>query len=135
MSGSDTQEYHVDASSLAFSQERERDMVDLSAVHPKDVASLKVLCVDDDQVNILIISRLLTRLGIQAHNLRTLGDGDEVEPFLEKGDFEPDLILLDIIMRRVNGDVVRRELLFVCLCSIRMYPTIFSCIVKVNSRI
>src|SRR5262245_26389745 len=65
----------------------------------------RVLVVDDSQVNIHILTKLLEREG---HIVRTAQDG--VEALEAIAQEPPDLVLLDVIMPRKNGFEVCREL-------------------------
>jgi len=70
-----------------------------------DAASVKILVVDDNQQNVELLQAFLTSAG---YNVITALDGDEA---LEKAEAEdPDLILLDIMMPRVDGFRVCREI-------------------------
>lgn len=78
------------------------------SVVEKDFSKWKVLCVDDDATNRKIMQGMLVKIGFDRENLHLLEDGACV--VLENFDFEPDLILLDIVMFRENGDLTCRRL-------------------------
>lgn len=66
--------------------------------------NIRVLVVDDEEVVRRVSSRLLTKLGAR---VTTLTDGDEVLDAIVQADTEQDsydAVLLDVIMRRMNGD-------------------------------
>lgn len=70
---------------------------------------LHCLCADDEMVNRRLLARMLKALGCHA---TMLTDGDEVEPELTRlGAPNYDVVLLDIIMERTNGEQVCRQLL------------------------
>ncbi|MBF0533180.1 MAG: response regulator [Candidatus Omnitrophica bacterium] len=65
----------------------------------------KVLVVDDDKLNIVLMERRLTEKGYEVVLAR---DGDVALDKVEKE--HPDLMILDIEMPRVNGYLVLSEL-------------------------
>ncbi len=68
-------------------------------------ARSKILAVDDDAIDIAVIERLLSRKG---YDLRTAASGEEA---LEAAaDFQPDVILLDVIMSGISGYEVCRKI-------------------------
>ena len=76
----------------------------------KPFENLRILVVDDEEVVRRVSTRLLTKLGARVD---TLSDGDEVLSAVKQANQtnDPyDAILLDVIMRRVNGDIVVKEL-------------------------
>ena len=69
-------------------------------------ASARILVVDDSEINLRLMSRILRGAGFS--HIRTLSDGNGVlEMFAE---FDPDLILLDLHMPGKDGFEVLREL-------------------------
>ena len=78
---------------------------------PNDAAAswggspLKILLVEDDQVNITFGSALLRKLG---HTFIVATDGRECLAALEQGAF--DLVLMDILMPELNGEEVLCEI-------------------------
>ena len=69
------------------------------------MGKLKVLCVDDDNATVTIISAVLTKEG---YEVATALDGhDGLKKALE---MKPDLIILDIMMPDIDGYEVCRQL-------------------------
>ncbi|HEY7494574.1 MAG TPA: fused response regulator/phosphatase [Candidatus Tectomicrobia bacterium] len=70
---------------------------------PSDRAPLRILIVDDDATNRLILSAMLARDG---HTVLMAADGQEaIEVFTRE---QPDLVLLDVVMPNVDGYEVAR---------------------------
>jgi len=69
----------------------------------------KILVIDDDPVNVNLITRYLTMIGYQVFSA---GNGSEGLELLQK--HHPDLILLDVIMPGINGfqvcQIIRQQL-------------------------
>jgi PleD family two-component response regulator len=76
-----------------------------SAADSADVASARILLVDDNQQNIELLEAYLEEIGCE---LRKAFDGPEALADVEK--FPPDLILLDIMMPRMSGFQVCKKL-------------------------
>jgi len=72
----------------------------------KDQLRAKILIVDDEPGNILVLKRMLAAVGYQ--NVRSTTDGKEVADIYRS--FCPDLILLDIKMPGCDGFEVMKEL-------------------------
>jgi putative two-component system response regulator len=62
-------------------------------------ADARILVVDDEQANLLLIDRMLERAGYQ--NVRSTTDPEAVLGLVEE--FRPDLLLLDLKMPRLDG--------------------------------
>ncbi|GBG34445.1 Histidine kinase 3 [Hondaea fermentalgiana] len=61
--------------------------------------------VDDEPVNRMIMSRMLSKAGFQRRNIIAFADGDQVPLSLASGHkAEPDVCFVDIVMHRLNGD-------------------------------
>ncbi len=71
------------------------------------IADLVVLYVDDEAVNRNVGRRMLQHMGCRSVILE---DGVEVEPALMAPGAHFDVLLLDIQMRQINGDVVCQHL-------------------------
>jgi EAL domain-containing protein (putative c-di-GMP-specific phosphodiesterase class I) len=70
-----------------------------SAPSSSTVDSARILIVDDEEANLLVLRRMLERAG--QHNLMTVSDSSlAIERFLS---FEPDLVLLDLHMPHPDG--------------------------------
>jgi EAL domain-containing protein (putative c-di-GMP-specific phosphodiesterase class I) len=70
-----------------------------SAPSSSTVDSARILIVDDEEANLLVLRRMLERAG--QHNLMTVRDSSlAIERFLS---FEPDLVLLDLHMPHPDG--------------------------------
>ncbi len=65
----------------------------------------RILIVDDEEANVRLLERILGRAGYE--NLRGTTDAREVLPLLDE--FEPDLILLDLLMPQVDGFAVMEQ--------------------------
>lgn len=78
------------------------------AQEPFDLVELKgrkILLVDDDRMNLLILRRILHHEGY------VLADADSAEAALAKyDDFQPDLVLFDVVLPGMNGFEACREL-------------------------
>jgi response regulator RpfG family c-di-GMP phosphodiesterase len=69
-------------------------------------ADARILVVDDQDSNVLVLQRILERAGY--HHIRVTTDGHKVaEMFVE---FKPDLVLLDLHMPGIDGFEILREL-------------------------
>jgi signal transduction histidine kinase len=66
----------------------------------------RILIVDDEPANVRLLERMLTRAGYP--NLRVTTDPRQGEPFFVE--FQPDLVLLDLVMPQVDGFEVMRRL-------------------------
>ncbi len=77
----------------------------------KELSGLSVLVVDDCRIARSFIRTCLTRLGVQVHEAE---DGDEALEFLKVGEHPVHMVITDLNMKRMNGDVlclhIRREL-------------------------
>jgi putative two-component system response regulator len=72
----------------------------------RGIAEARILIVDDEQDNILLLSRILESEGYT--DIRSTTDPTEVAELTHEHD--PDLILLDVLMPRMNGHAVLRRL-------------------------
>eukprot|EP00892_Ulva_mutabilis_P010064 jgi/Ulvmu1/742/UM010_0115.1 len=87
----------------------------------------KILCIDDNAVNQLVISRMLQSAGM--HVDKAMSGAEALRKLQEAGDRLPDLLIMDVMMPGINGlDLCRhvRRLYPACVL-----PTIF---VSANSR-
>lgn len=75
-----------------------------SAIRP--AASANILVVDDTEVNLQLMRRILTKAGYS--NIRTTDKSEFVVPIVDE--FDPDLILLDLHMPGTDGFEVLRRL-------------------------
>jgi putative two-component system response regulator len=71
-----------------------------------DLSSANILIVDDEEVNVLLLQRVLQRAGYA--NLASTTDPREVRTLHD--DFEPDIIILDLLMPHMDGYEVMEEL-------------------------
>ncbi len=74
----------------------------LSAAH----AGMKLLIVDDEPLNVILLEELLSEGGY--HNFKSTTDPRKVLELC--GDFQPDLILLDLMMPHLDGFAVMQQL-------------------------
>ena len=65
----------------------------------------KILLVEDD---LTLLEMYQTKFDMEGHEVRTAVNGEECLQILD--DFRPDLILLDILMPKVNGFHVLKEI-------------------------
>ena len=80
-------------------------MATSAANNPNALANCRILIVDDDRLNIHILSGILRAEGYQ---LNSAGSGEEA---LQKyPEFTPDLVLLDVMMPGINGFQTCRQL-------------------------
>jgi CheY-like chemotaxis protein len=70
------------------------------------IASSRILIVDDQEANLLLLERLLQHAGYK--NYRTLLDSRELLDQFRI--FQPDLIVLDLMMPRLDGYAVMKQL-------------------------
>lgn len=107
--GSTTSQVHF--SSRTLSRLRARGFHQhVAPGQPTPRLGLNCCFADDERANRRVNARLLDRLGCR---VLLVEDGDEVEAALEaaRGAGRPvDILLLDIVMRRLNGDVLCRAL-------------------------
>ncbi|MHA7819861.1 MAG: response regulator [Erythrobacter sp.] len=68
-------------------------------IKSSEILSRKILAVDDEEANILLLQNLLQREGYS--NIRCLTDSSAA--LAAYIDFEPDLVLLDLMMPEVDG--------------------------------
>ena len=66
----------------------------------------KILIVDDDPSNVMLVERLLAEAGYT--NLRSTTDARRAVPHC--AEFRPDLIVLDLVMQHMDGIHLLREL-------------------------
>ena len=78
----------------------------MSAQMQRDVSSARILLVDDEEINVRLLRRILSSGGYET--IRSTSDGREVTSIF--ADFEPDILLLDLHMTPRNGFDVLREL-------------------------
>jgi putative two-component system response regulator len=69
------------------------------SVTPEDVLTSRVMIVDDEEVNIRVVRKLLQRLGYQ--NISSMTDSTQVLAELRRQ--QPDVLLLDVMMPEVSG--------------------------------
>ena len=79
----------------------------MAPLNPKDIDLSKhtVLAVDDIPMNLLLISKILSRLNI---TIKTAANGREALDFISKE--MPSLVLLDLMMPEIDGYDVLRQL-------------------------
>jgi len=79
----------------------------MAPLNPKDIDLSKhtVLAVDDIPMNLLLISKILSRLNI---TIKTAANGREALDFISKE--MPSLVLLDLMMPEIDGYEVLRQL-------------------------
>lgn len=68
-------------------------------IKTREILSRKILVVDDEEANILLLQNLLQREGYS--DIRCLNDSTQaLSNYIE---FEPDIVLLDLMMPEVDG--------------------------------
>mmetsp|Transcript_17043 Transcript_17043/g.19388 ORF Transcript_17043/g.19388 Transcript_17043/m.19388 type:complete len:542 (+) Transcript_17043:235-1860(+) len=70
------------------------------------IESTRVLVVDDEPLNRMVISEMLQRIGINRDSIHCLSDGSQVESFLSSPwgrRFDPTVILMDVFMHEMDG--------------------------------
>ncbi|WP_421989932.1 response regulator [Qipengyuania sp.] len=68
-------------------------------IDPSEITSRRILAIDDEQANVLLLRNLLEREGYS--EIECLTDpGSALQTYI---DFEPDLVLLDLMMPEVDG--------------------------------
>ncbi|KWV92482.1 MULTISPECIES: response regulator [unclassified Erythrobacter] len=68
-------------------------------VQPKDILSRRILVVDDEDANVLLLRSLLEREGYADTHCLT----DPTQALKAYIDLEPDLVLLDLMMPAIDG--------------------------------
>jgi putative two-component system response regulator len=71
-----------------------------------EFADARILAVDDEPANLLLIERILERAGYR--EVRTTNDPEEVLGLVEE--LHPDLLLLDLKMPRLDGSQILERL-------------------------
>lgn len=66
------------------------------------IDDFKILLVEDDSIEIMKLRRTMTSLNLP-HTILEAGNGQEALEALEKNDYSPNLILLDLHMPKMNG--------------------------------
>lgn len=64
--------------------------------------SLKILLIEDDQIEVMKFNRAVAKLEV-AHKIQNAEDGEVALRLLEERDRLPNLILLDLNMPKING--------------------------------
>jgi CheY-like chemotaxis protein/anti-sigma regulatory factor (Ser/Thr protein kinase) len=70
-----------------------------------DRGPLRILIVDDDQANRLVLSAMLAKDG---HTVHTAADGQEALDVFTRE--QPDMVLMDVVMPRMNGYEATRQI-------------------------
>src|SRR2546423_14242956 len=73
---------------------------------PTGICEMKILIVDDEPVNVALLEALLSEVGY--YNFKSTTDSRQTLPLCRE--FQPDLILLDLMMPRLDGFGVMKEL-------------------------
>ena len=68
-------------------------------VEPADILSRRILAIDDEEANVLLLQSLLQREGYTDVHCLT----DSSEALATYIDLQPDLVLLDLMMPEVDG--------------------------------
>lgn len=68
-------------------------------IHPSEILSRRVLAIDDEEANLLLLRSLLEREGYSDIHCVT----DPTKAMQAYVDLEPDLVLLDLMMPEVDG--------------------------------
>ncbi len=90
-----------------FAEERRRGLKDRrEIVIIRNLLDAKVLVVDDEPINLQVLKSNLSMNNIQ---VTTAISGEETLQLLERG-YEPDIILLDIMMPKMNGYEVAEKI-------------------------
>jgi len=71
-----------------------------------DLATARILIVDDEPTNVRLLERLLSQEGYA--NVRSTTDSRDVQRLY--GEFQPDLLLLDLMMPHLDGVAVMQQL-------------------------
>jgi len=100
---------HGDSISLDAQEPQDDITIHVAPKEEEEISlnNLKVVVVEDDSVLRRVLKMMLNRTDLKPENVKLLEDGDQIIPFLESdGDenFKPDLIITDIVMKRMNGD-------------------------------
>ncbi len=66
---------------------------------------IKILCCDDDEGILDLLSLIITDLGYEAVTIR---EGSDIENIIDK--VKPQMIFLDLWMPKVNGEVLGKKL-------------------------
>ena len=85
--------------------ERGADMVRMLAEAGRELAGRRVLVVDDNRMNVAVVTRLLERAGLQ---VLSANSGSEALEILAGS--AVDVVLLDLYMPEINGDEVARRI-------------------------
>ena len=70
------------------------------------LSSMKILIVDDEPVNLVLLTEILEPFAYT--NLKTTTDSRQVMPLISE--FQPDLLLLDLMMPHLDGFAVLKQL-------------------------
>jgi putative two-component system response regulator len=87
------------------------DLLDAALPHPgsvtaEDVLTSRVMIVDDEEVNVRVVRKLLQRLGYQ--NISSTTDSTRVLSELHRQ--QPDVLLLDVMMPEVSGFAILKAM-------------------------
>jgi len=75
-------------------------------IKEETLKNARILIVDDQEANVMLLERLLTASGY--HNFMSTNDPRQVLPMF--GKFQPDLILLDLMMPYLDGYAVMQQI-------------------------
>jgi len=81
-----------------------------SCKHPKLFSDLIICACEDDFSNRQVLREMLLSFGILKDSIIIFADGEELLEYIKNGQKVPHIILLDIFMKRLNGDHLQKEL-------------------------
>lgn len=82
----------------------------LAPSHPV-IKTLRVIAAEDDYMNRITLRDMLKSIGFKDHKITIFSDGEDIIEYMDEPDrTEPQLILLDIYMKRMNGDETFKKL-------------------------
>lgn len=89
----------------------EENSVEESPEFPSHVKDLVIHVCEDERKHREILAEMLDNVGVQKHNIVFFDDGDRlVESYKRNRMMFPDLVILDIYMKNMNGDIAFQEM-------------------------
>lgn len=82
----------------------------LAVEHPA-IQSMRIIAAEDDYMNRITLRDMLKAIGFKDHKITIFSDGEDLIEYMDEPErVEPQLILLDIYMKRMNGDIAFKKL-------------------------